>query len=46
MEELPEGCFKKETILLEDGRYLIYYDFTPEQSGEKPVQSSAGKDEK
>lgn len=33
-------CFKKEKIIKEDGRYLIYYDFTPERpakDGKKPV---------
>lgn len=40
MEDLPASSFKKETILLEDGRTLIFYDFTPDRDQGKIVHSS------
>ncbi|HEY8392169.1 MAG TPA: hypothetical protein VIL83_05520 [Capillibacterium sp.] len=41
-----EENFKKEVIIKEDGRYLIYYDFSPASpvdQGKKEPKSEEGK---
>lgn len=37
MEGQESGIMRKETILKEDGRYLIYYRFEEAEEGEAPV---------
>lgn len=44
--ERDEESFRKEVIIKEDGRYLIYYDFSPASPvdrGEKEPKSEEGK---
>ena len=44
--ERDEESFRKEVIIKEDGRYLIYYDFSPAPTvdwGKKEPKSEEGK---
>lgn len=43
---VQEESFRKEKIVKEDGRYLVYYDFTPEQPVDHGTKQIKGEERK
>lgn len=41
-----EECFQKEVIMKEDGRYLIYYDFSPARPVDNEEKQPKGEERK